>query len=248
MIVRIALSGLVCLLSLTSHLVHAEQSLIQAEAGSQTETKPGSQVKGQKPVEILVQEKEPKIIGVGLKSGAISGVPVQGIEIFYSGLPKLQLGIQYLDGKIDLKNTIAQKEAEVSIDKVEVRAQTVFGIARYFIGDSFNVYGILGHRSLNWDIKVSNGFRSSLQNTGEAKSPTVGVGIGNTWSWDSGFFIGGDWLSYGIPLSKKSSYHTSSQGITTSGMQEVDDEAENAAEKSGNLPHVAMLFSIGWKF
>ena len=122
-------------------------------------------------------------------------------------------------------------------------------IARYFIGNSFNV--LAGYHMRNYDASVtstdSSGGTATLDLKAHANVATFT--IANHWLWDWGIWIGFDWLLFGNAVSSKSE-----ATVTSSGSVGDINKAKKDAEEIGNLINTIstsgglLVMSVGFAF
>jgi len=187
-----------------------------------------------------------KRFGVAGRAGFIVGaVPGAGIDAFYTPNKSWQLGLQFQNGSISLEETEDFVESYAKLD-----ATNVLFAARYFIWNSLNVTLMGGLRRLEWDIKASSMLtNSSIQVTGNVNSTVLGISIGNTWRFDSGFFIGGDWIGYLIPVNSDDNTKTTTTGSADETLIESSKDNEKLANTFSKMPTPqALMFNIGWIF
>ena len=207
-----------------------------------------SQNDGLEPSEAARLHKQFGIAGrLGYAVGLLMG---SGIDAFYNNGPKFQIGVQYLQGEMDLKSSLSAVSSLVKVDRVLLESSTAMIMGRYFIGNSFNVYGGLGQRVIDWDMKISSVLGdSSVRSKGTVTSVVAGIGIGNTWHWDNGFFIGGDWIGYFAPLSSSKTVKTETIGTTSDDLKEMQKDGEDLGEKLGTTSHSQLaILNIGFMF
>lgn len=123
---------------------------------------------------------------------------------------------------------------------------------RFFMGETFNIRAGVTYRKIVFDLKLEaiDG-SSSVDEKISSVSLAGHFTIGNTWSMDNGkYFIGCDWFGVAVPfVSNKGTSETTTTGIPDSTLNEIADDAEDAAEKIGKITtysflnlHVGMFF------
>ena len=132
----------------------------------------------------------------------------------------------------------------------ELEATNILFAARYFVWNSLNLTLLTGFRKLEWDIKASTLLGdSTIQITGDVTSTVLGLSLGNTWRFENGFFIGGDWIGYLVPLSSDDNTKTVTTGSTDEDLIEISEENKKLAEDLSKIATVQLLmFNIGWIF
>jgi len=121
-------------------------------------------------------------------------------------------------------------------------------IARYFIGNSFNV--LAGYHMRNYDASVTSTDSSGTATLDlKAHANVATFTIANHWLMDWGFWIGYDWLLIGNALSTKSEATVTSSG-TVGDIAKAKKDAEalgdlvNAVSTSGGF----LVLSVGFAF
>ena len=121
-------------------------------------------------------------------------------------------------------------------------------IARYFIGNSFNV--LAGYHMRNYDASVTSTDSSGTATLDlKAQANVATFTIGNHWLWDWGIWIGFDWLLLGNAVSTKSE-----ATVTSSGTVGDISEAKKDAEAIGDLVNAIstaggfLVMSVGFAF
>ena len=121
-------------------------------------------------------------------------------------------------------------------------------IARYFIGNSFNL--LAGYHMRNYDASVTSTDSSGSATLDlKAHANVATFTIANHWLWDWGIWIGFDWLLLGNALSSKSE-----ATVTSSGSVGDINKAKKDAEELGNLVNAIstsgglLVMSVGFAF
>lgn len=187
--------------------------------------------------------------GVSYKSGlGIGIIPVNGIDIYMNMNSRLQVGIGYSSGTLDLSSLILSDTT--SKNKTDISVQLIDLYAKYFVGNSFAVTGGLTHRTIKSHIFVSSLTGSSSIDMNVSGSGVTGkIGIGNYWSWDGGFTLGCEWVGYLSPLTSSFSSKTVSVGIPSDSMDNVADDGKSLGRtfsKSGS--YQLLNLAIGYSF
>ncbi len=121
-------------------------------------------------------------------------------------------------------------------------------IARYFIGNSFNL--LAGYHMRNYDASVTSTDSSGTATLDlKAHANVATFTIANHWLWDWGIWIGFDWLLFGNSVSSKSE-----ATVTSSGTVGDINKAKKDAEEIGNLINAIstsgglLVMSVGFAF
>ena len=121
-------------------------------------------------------------------------------------------------------------------------------IARYFIGNSFNL--LAGYHMRNYDASVTSTDSSGSATLDlKAHANVATFTIANHWLWDWGIWIGFDWLLFGNALSTKSE-----ATVTSSGTVDDINDAKKDTEALGDLVNAVstsggvLVLSVGFAF
>jgi len=121
--------------------------------------------------------------------------------------------------------------------------------ARYFLYNSVDLMLRLRTLNLNFSnhyIATSTGLRADY--TGQFRGKTLGLGIGNRWSWSSGLSLGVDWLVANALFGTSSSLQvTSNAGIPQAELNSATSSDQSTVKRFAGLPSVAVL-SLGYLF
>ncbi len=194
--------------------------------------------------------RENKVAGAAVDGGMVAGgINGFGLRAFYNHTEKFQLGLQYLKGRIDLASRIGDSLGS-KIETADLSASLILLHGRFFVGNSFNIFSGIGQRTLNYDLKVSSTFDPStfVRTTGQSVANVVGFGIGNQWAWDSGFFIGGDWLAYYLSFGSSNSYSSETGGIPSDSQKKLANDAKDLSDALGKAGHFQITATAGWMF
>lgn len=190
--------------------------------------------------------------GGGNIVGGINGGDVEGA---YVSSPTLQFGGGAAMGSRALGVGSSEEGGLTSsVTNDKLTGLLVFGKARFFVGNSFNVSGIVSYRRIevaaDIDVtdtatNVSGGLSVDVVST----SFTAGIAIGNHWAFDSGLTLGADWIGYNQPLVSTAKSSTTRRGVLTSGGEDLSDSVQSMAEKLGKTAHAQLLVgTIGFLF
>lgn len=190
-----------------------------------------------------------KHFGVALKSGlAVGLISGSGLDGYMNLNPKLQFGLSYVMGTLDLKSSVTALTG-ANIDKLNLNVSLIEAYAKYFVGNSFALIGGLGYRNINSDISVTS--TTGSKNTATSKSTGTAfvakIGLGNYWSWKSGFTLGCEWVGYLTPLS--SAYSSDSSGVSTASMASLNNSANDLSKTFASTSTAQFLnLAIGYSF
>lgn len=189
-----------------------------------------------------------KKFGVGLGLGNFI-FPVSGAEIsfHYNVSSQFQVELGSWSGTFDADDLVDAVNTAY-LEKFDVNGRLTQVRARYFPGNSFYVVGGLGKRTIDFDLAAVSGSARIAEKI-KTESTVVSIGIGNIWSFDSGFFIGGEWIALAVPLASSRSTEIKSNTGTTADLQELEKDAQDAADQLGEMTTagIAML-KLGWQF
>lgn len=190
-----------------------------------------------------------KMVGLEVRVGNnLGGVRTQGVAVSYFLSSDLKLGLQYASGVYDLKDDVADV-GTVSLTKADLGGTLTLAFAQFFLGNSFFVQAGLGTRQFTVDASLSDSVTSaSLDMSTESNSTVASVSIGNTWSWDSGFSLGAEWIGATIPISSDSSYSVSST-VTGDSFDELVNDTKDLSEALGEtVGPMLLVLNIGFAF
>ena len=174
-----------------------------------------------------VRERSSFQVGANATPLFMGGIGGAGFEAGYILNSDLTLGLNYMTGErnyytdfdLDYDTTASAKASQTSIQ------------ANYFLGNSFFFSSGLGYRqvAISASAEDSTGKASASL---DAASPVVTVGLGNLWTFDSGFYIGADWLRLSTPLGGgKTSASSRSTLDDKEEEEELEDDVEDIAER-----------------
>ncbi len=181
---------------------------------------------------------------MGNIAGGISGAGVEGM---YRKNSKLEFGFEFHTGSLSLIDKI-DTTSSVKLEAADLNAKYFGGIARYFVGETFAVNGGLGYRQIDSLIRVSSS-SSSIQTTSNGNAFYARVGIGNYWTWNSGFSLGCEWIGAQVPLSSSYSSESQSSGVSSSSMENVRETGEDLGKTlAKSTIFQALNLKIGYTF
>lgn len=181
-------------------------------------------------------------IGGGNVIGGLSG-PMAEVDYFIS--PSLVTGGGFYSGSLTLTD-LSSSATITTIGKLS--GTMIFAKAKYFVGNSFYLMGVFGQRQIDSEAEIfSVGKTDGMIVNTSSSSITVGLNIGNQWSFDSGFTIGIDWIGYHNPISASSSSTTETKGVITANHEEFAKDSEELAETLGTVAS-GTLFVLGLGF
>jgi len=200
-------------------------------------------------------DSSPKYFGAALRGGLVLGtIPGGGLDVYYPASKKLQLGVQYLVGQEKFTD---DADDALSIDDTitsdaTLTAQTAMLRARYFLWSSLNLSAGIGQRLVDWEINVVEERDDGLEihTRGNVSSTVINLCLGNTWQFDSGFFIGADWVGYQVVIIQgKASSSTETNGFPSADAEEMAEDNEQLGKDLGATNAVQLpLLNIGWQF
>lgn len=193
-----------------------------------------------------------KIAGVGLAIGG-GAVPIitSGFDGFWVPTASWQLGLRILSGTLDLTDAVPKTDgAELKKASFGVSFVQIHG--RFFPGNSFNLGLGLGQRTVSAEFDIE----SKLANVGvegeiKATTTVLNITIGNQWTWDSGLFLGVDWLGYALPLGSSTSGKLEQTGTATAtdDLEELQKDSEDLAKTLGETATISLfLLQLGFVF
>lgn len=183
------------------------------------------------------------------------GIQPVGLHVPTILAPPLQLGLALGDFQLGVDLGSATYEDTVEDSDASVTYTNQGAWARYFVGNSFFLKA--GYHQRTWDAQgsYSETYYSTYSTSTltakadiQATANVASAGIGNIWSFDSGFYIGAEWVVMESIVSESSSYSiTSNTGVDTdTAEQEFEDMIDTANQASG-IGGFAVL-TLGWAF
>lgn len=181
-------------------------------------------------------------IGGGNVIGGLSGIMA---EVDYFVSPSFVTGIGLYSGSLSLPD-LSTSATIMTTGKLS--GTMIFTKAKYFVGNSFYLTGVFGQRTIEAHAEIFTVGKTDgiIVNT-NSSSITVGLNIGNQWSFDSGFTIGVDWIGYHNPIFASSSSSTETKGVVTTNHEEFAKDSEELAETLGAVGS-GTLFVLGLGF
>jgi hypothetical protein len=166
-----------------------------------------------------------------------------GAQLQWAPSPSLQVGLLGLTGS-ETKDSSYEGGTVTSSGTGLVLALH----ARYFVGNSFNIFSGLGYRSAAIKLNLKDKLLGSIDGDLKVQSIAIPFFIGNHWTWSSGFTLGCDWIGAWIPVSGKT--EASIKGNLS---QKDRDEFVDIGAKIGDglaktTSFTLFLTSIGWAF
>lgn len=190
-------------------------------------------------------------VSVGLRTGLfVYTFPGIGLESNFIMNKSLQFGGHVGIGQLDLKNAV-DEESTVSVEKAMIKAFSAGAHARWFVLNSFYLTSGLQYRTIGTNIRVEDSLDSSIfiETKTTSDSFCLDLGLGNLWSFGSGFYIGAEWFGASIPFSSTFDSEVTSGGLLTTDLQETADSNEDLAEDmSKAVTYRIAVLQIGWAF
>ena len=189
-----------------------------------------------------------KNYGVGLGFGSFI-VPASGSGLLahYNHSNEIQFELGLWSGSWDAKRLL-DAIGSSTIDKFDVNFQLNQIRAKYFLGNSFYLAGGLGMRQIEFDLSAISG-STRIQENLKANTNVFSLAIGNTWCFDNGLFIGGEWMALSKALSSSVATHIRSEGVPTSDLISLQADALDTANTLAKATTIGLAtFHIGWQF
>ena len=140
-------------------------------------------------------------------------------------------------------------QGSVHVTRADLTGTAVWGYARYFLGQSFNVLAGFGLREAKANLRIEDTatdqfFESNLK----VSSMVLPLALGNHWVYDGGFTIGCDWLAVLVPITGTASTQSSSN-IDDPGIDKVFDDFQTLGERLAKSTSLTLgLTTVGWQF
>lgn len=184
-------------------------------------------------------------VGLGTFIFPISGAGLQG---FYALAPNTQLGLELWDGTWDAGNLVTP-DPTVTLQEFKVDGSLQQLRLKYFVGNSFYLAGAVGSRKISFDLSAANIIGSRVSTKLDSQATVFSIAIGNTWTFESGFMIGGEWLGISYPISSSFSTATTAQGAAAADINELQADVEKAAKDLSNARTASLVtLHLGWQF
>ncbi len=187
---------------------------------------------------------------LGLRAGLIvNTIGGGGGEFFFPQSKDLHYGVTLMIGSSDQSGKIGDNDS-AKISTYEVSANLILAGLRYFMWDTLYAYGGIGMRSLNTSYEVS-GTSSSDKVSGDVNGSSViaHLSVGNLWVWDSGLFVGADWVGYSVPLSSSYAKTVDQEAVVGSDTKKLQEAVESAgmtASQGGS--YQVLVLNAGYLF
>ncbi len=170
-------------------------------------------------------------VGTGNFMSPIGGTSLQG---FYSLTPDMLLEFQKWEGTHDVRKLI-QNNYEDRLMRFDIHVMQTQVRWKYFLGQSFYFAGGLGHRDAKFKLQANGTSGQDLMADFKVFSTQLNIAVGNTWMFDSGLFLGCEWLALSLPIGGTG--FSSNVSLSASGGGEISNDsvkqdAERAARKS----------------
>lgn len=176
-----------------------------------------------------VRAKKP--IGVALSLSGTTGVGNGlGLNAHYNINKRVQFGVGVASSSWDGTESFEERQKEkykndgsanggYKAEEAQYSASVVAAETKIFLGNSFNLSGALGSRSVRGKVVLNSDQDSSgnRESTYTANGIVTKFAIGNDFTFDNGFVLGVEWLGIAGGASNKSDFKNS------------DDQSESAA-------------------
>ncbi len=155
------------------------------------------------------------------------------------------------NGSNEVNSRNDEGDDKTNLDKADIRVTSVESHLKWFPLNSLYVTGGGSVRAVRSEVQISDDANSAnyVNTQTEARAVCVDVGVGNEWSWNSGFFLGAEWVGLSTAILSKSTTKNDKEGAP-------NDQVENDAKGSrrfaesigkGTSVRLAMLHA-GWAF
>lgn len=194
--------------------------------------------------------REEMKFGVGLNGGLFMGIlSGGGLNLHYNSTDSLQFEFMLTQGELDAKDWLNEENYDVlNLDYFDVDASIYQVRAKYFVGNSFYFAGGLGQRQVDFDLAATSSAETLKVKT-ESSSTILSLSLGNIWTFDSGFYLGGEWLAVAVPISSSSKSDATHNGLRSSESMELQRDSKEVADdlSKATTAGLAMLM-VGWQF
>lgn len=178
-----------------------------------------------------------RTFSIGFNGGNfIAPVTGVGLEANYFFNSNIKGYFSYSSGTYDgLELVKGEEYTGVSINKFDISASLIEGGIKYFTGNSFYLKGGIGQRNIDFDFETTSTISSVYLNTKiESQSLVIIGGIGNLWSFDSGLYLGGEWLTLHFPIDFQYEFkNTTNAPDSDTSLESLNKDIRDISEKLG---------------
>lgn len=186
--------------------------------------------------------------GLGGRLGGILGASGSAIEGYYYLDQANQIGLM-LGGRNassfadrideDAKKGVSGKFYVANLSGSLLQAQW-----RHFFGNSFSILVGAGTRAMVSTIEIDD-----VTDTVSTFDFVGTAAIGNMWLWDSGFYMGVDWIGATVPMSSRARKSRSTQARQSQEVEAFLTSAENEGVEAGKRGYgLGLLLAVGGSF
>jgi hypothetical protein len=140
---------------------------------------------------------------------------------------------------------------KTSLDKANIRAKSFAAYGRWFPFNSLYVLAGMSYRVVDSEMQISDAADDANYVNVQSSSKAICLdgAIGNVWSWESGFFIGGEWFGLSVPLWAKSDTDVDTGGVPTGEVEKESDRSKKFVEQIGKGTSLRLaVLHVGWAF
>lgn len=195
--------------------------------------------------------------GIGPTFGSAGNGVIEcyGAETFYNASSRFQIGLVYVQGSYTRKSLETSNE-DPSV-KGEVYADATTRVAKLhgniFLGNSFAISIGAGYRLIDWKLGFdaedsSTTATASAEGTGTSQSLLAHVGIANYWTYDTGIFLGVNWLGYAVPVATGYRWQAQSAGLPPASKEIVNSATETSAIDLSEFRAASSFITVGYQF
>lgn len=219
-------SALILLWISSSALAQSEDSSIGASAG--------------------VRQEKPYGVGVGL-GGFVIPIGGGGIMFHYNLDARMQVSAAFMSGHEDATDLLDNTET-LYLDQFDVNTQMNQLDFRFFPSNNF-YFGLgIAMRKIEFELEAHNG-AARIDESLKASSFVARVAVGNIWSFDNGFYIGGEWIAAAIPISSSVSTDITADGTASSDINDLEIDALDLVDKLAKATTFGLaVLQVGWQF
>jgi hypothetical protein len=205
-----------------------------------------------------------KSFGVGASITGSTGVGTGlGLNVLYNVNKRLQVGVglasstwdatEYMDAAQDekYKKETASTDNTYTTREATYNASVISAEARVFLGNSFNISGAVGSRSVQGDLVVGSDTDASgdRESTYRAQGIVTNIAVANDWTFDNGVTLGVDWAGISSGFSNSSDTKADDNDAATTSQTTARKDLQQFADKrlGSSVLHVLGL-RAGWMF
>lgn len=196
------------------------------------------------------RKKKPLSIGYHVTQDPFSAI---GYSVSRMLGGRFEMSLLFLKGSEDLRNSFAS-EFEI-VDETYSYAAEGEGIiarlgSRFFVDNSFSLLLGTSYRKAEVSLVLANPSQQwSVSPSYKQENFLIYYGLGNQWSFDSGFVFGLDWIIAPKSIAEQTTYSNTSNGLTPDLEVILEEPLKEWMMKSAEENLIRnVLVTMGWRF